>query len=108
MFLRWFRYRDKAGCVRLYACQLSSHRRGGKVPWGATARCAFASNKAMLGQRQDRRDMWSDLDYMLGRSPHVRRARHEGHRREGRASSMTIVITTTDRSVHRRRNGGGR
>jgi hypothetical protein len=70
MFLRWIRYRDKDGRVRLYPRLLISRREGAKVRHkhaGLWLRIIVQEGIKM--DEQTRRDMWSHLDDMLGNRP---------------------------------------
>jgi hypothetical protein len=69
MFLRWLRYRDKAGRVRLYARLLSSHRQGGKVRQWSHGSLYVRIQQGVAWSEQDRRDFWSHLDHVLGNRP---------------------------------------
>jgi hypothetical protein len=69
MFLRWLRYRDKAGRVRLYARLLSSHRLGGKVVQRKNCSLRVCILQGAVWSEQDRRDFWAYLDHVLGNRP---------------------------------------
>jgi hypothetical protein len=73
MFLRWTRYRDKAGRVRLYARLLSSRRVGGKVRHISDGSLRVIVQAGIALDEQFRRDLWTRLDhYIEHRSPRER------------------------------------
>jgi hypothetical protein len=78
MFLRWVRYRDKSGQVRLSARLLSAHRRGGKVIHKRNIKLKpiiVHPTGMVYGRfgRWDRRDLWGHLDYAIqGSTPRER------------------------------------
>jgi hypothetical protein len=66
MFLRWLRYRDKDGHVRLYARLLHSRRVGGKVRH--VTDCSLRIRGILAGAvyaEQDLRDLWHHLDHVI-------------------------------------------
>jgi hypothetical protein len=65
MFLRWARYRDKAGRVRLYARLLSSRRVGGKVRQESYGSLRVIVQQGVAWDEQTRRDLWSHLDHVI-------------------------------------------
>jgi hypothetical protein len=66
-FLRWTRYRDKAGNVRLYARLVSSVREGRRVRHQKIGSLYVCISEGGEWSAQQRSDAWGHLDYVLRR-----------------------------------------
>jgi hypothetical protein len=67
MFLRWTRYRDKQGGVRLYARLLTCHREGRRIRQRSITSLRVSISAGVEWPAEERRDMWRHLDYVLER-----------------------------------------
>ena len=67
MFLRWTRYRDKSGRVRLYARLVSSWRDGNGVRHKRVGPLHVTIQAGVNWPEEERRDLWQHLDHVLTR-----------------------------------------
>ena len=67
MFLRWSKYRDKSGHVRLYARLISTRREGCRIRHLSVGSLYVRIHEGVEWSEQRRRDIWGHLDYVLKR-----------------------------------------
>ena len=67
MFLRWTKYRDKRGRVRLYARLISSWREGGRVRHKSDGSLRVCIQAGVNWSADHTRQTWAHLDYVLAR-----------------------------------------
>jgi len=67
MFLRWTKYRDRQGRVRLYGQLLSSRREGRRVRHDYIGALRVCIQADINRSPDETRDLWRHLDYVLAR-----------------------------------------
>src|SRR5262249_50074516 len=67
MFLRWTKYCDKSGKVRLYARLISARREGRRVRHLRVGSLYVRIHEGVEWSEEKRREIWDHLDYVLTR-----------------------------------------